>query len=125
MKLEERTGRLINIKMNRLMNVVEMQSSELSRLRERFTLEQEQGHRISSEDTLLLHDLEDIHESTVDLRRRATNLIKSQTRNHRVPSREPMVAHEQEEPVAAKDGMEDRVSPPVIKRVVTGERCPT
>ena len=123
MKLEERTGRLINIKMNRLMNVVELQSSELSRLRERFTTEQKQGQRISSEDTLLLHDLEDIHESTVNLRRRATNLIKSQTsRSHGVLNLEPVAAHEQEQSVAANDGMEGGVSPPRIKRVVTGER---
>ena len=125
-KLEERAGRLINIKMNRLMNVVELQSSELSRLRERFTSEQERGQRISNEDTLLLHDLEDIHESTVNLRRRATNLIESQTSTGNWKTKfEHVMAHKQEESVAANDGMEDGVSRPIIQRVFTGQRCLT
>ena len=125
MKLEERAGRLINIKMNRLMNVVEIQSSELSRVRERFTSEQKQGQRISNEDTLLLHDLEDIHESTINLRRRATSLIKSQRSiSHGEPSSEPLV-HEQEESVAENDGMDDVVWRPVIRRGITGQRCLT
>lgn len=71
-KTGERTGRLINIKMNKLTNVVENQSAELHRLRDQFVSKQKQGERLSDEDTQMLQDMELIHETTVKLKRTAT-----------------------------------------------------
>lgn len=65
LKLGERAGKLMNIKMNKLTAVVENQSAELSRLRKRLTIE-------SHEDTQMLHDMKEIHESAINLKRRAT-----------------------------------------------------
>ncbi|KAL8690966.1 MAG: hypothetical protein Q9218_003704 [Villophora microphyllina] len=79
MKMGERTGKLMNIKMNKLANVVENQSAELYRLKNQFTLKQKQGQRVSDEDTQMLQDMEQIHETTIRLKRRATILVESQT----------------------------------------------
>ena len=87
-RLNAKAGKLMNIKMNKLTNViesqsveqkklttlVEKQSSELQRLRKGLSTDQRQMTR---EDTQMLRDMEKIHESTIILKRRATIYGKS------------------------------------------------
>ena len=81
--------------MNKLTSVVENQSAELSRLRKRLTIEQRQGRRISDEDTQMLHDMEEIHESTIILKRRAT-IYEANAKYSRVESPNPTTPRESE-----------------------------
>ena len=90
----------MNIKMNKLTTVVENQSAELSRLRKRLTIEQRQGRRISDEDTQMLHDMEEIHESTIILKRRAT-IYEANAEYSGVDLPNPTTPHESESKDAA------------------------
>lgn len=79
MKQEERAGKLMNIKMNNLTTIVESQSAELCRLRDRFRSTRKRGQQVSDEDTRMLRDIEDIHESTLRLKSRAISDVERHT----------------------------------------------
>lgn len=99
MKQEERAGKLMNIKMNNLTTIVESQSADLYRLRDRFRSSKKRGQQISDEDTRVLRDIEDIHESTLWLKSRAISdawtVIKA---SPNIPGTPLQSSHEQTTP---------------------------